>query len=105
MTAINDITGDAIATKGTSESYRNNFDAIFRKKPAEYVAPALETLTHQDGCRFWTDEEFCTCGAIESDELRYWKNQAKPQQKLVPESTQDELHWIQLELFPQGDTK
>lgn len=59
MTAINDITGDAIATKGSSESYRNNFDAIFRKK--------------------------------------------EEPSKLVPESTQDELHWIQLELFPQGD--
>lgn len=61
MTAINDITGDSIATKGTSESYRNNFDAIFRKKEEPKV--------------------------------------------LVPQATEDELRWIQLELFPQGDTK
>lgn len=27
----NDITGDNIQTKVASESYRNNFDAIFRK--------------------------------------------------------------------------
>lgn len=27
----NDITGDNIQTKGASNEYRNNFDAIFRK--------------------------------------------------------------------------
>lgn len=32
MTAKNDITGDAIATKKTSEAYRNNYDMIFRKE-------------------------------------------------------------------------
>lgn len=31
MAARNDITGDVIATKGSSDAYRNNFDAIFRK--------------------------------------------------------------------------
>lgn len=32
VTAKNPITGDTIATKPTSASYRDNFDAIFRKK-------------------------------------------------------------------------
>jgi len=31
MVARNDITGDAIQTKGTSSSYRDNYDNIFRK--------------------------------------------------------------------------
>lgn len=32
MTAKNDITGDTIATKTASDAYRDNYDAIFRKK-------------------------------------------------------------------------
>ncbi len=39
MASRNDITGDSIATKAVSDSYRNNFDAIFRKPKAE-PAPA-----------------------------------------------------------------
>lgn len=30
MTNKNDITGDTIATKASSEQYRSNYDAIFR---------------------------------------------------------------------------
>lgn len=32
MAAKNDITGDSIQTRGSSDAYRNNFDLIFRKK-------------------------------------------------------------------------
>ena len=32
MTARNDITGDSIATKGTTDAYRDNYDRIFGKK-------------------------------------------------------------------------
>lgn len=32
MAAINDITGDAIQTRQSSENYRNNYDLIFGKK-------------------------------------------------------------------------
>lgn len=31
MATTNDITGDSIQTKSTSEAYRSNYDAIFRK--------------------------------------------------------------------------
>lgn len=31
MVSRNDITGDAIQTKGSSEAYANNYDLIFRK--------------------------------------------------------------------------
>lgn len=32
MVAKNDVTGDSIQTKGTSDAYRNNYDLIFGKK-------------------------------------------------------------------------
>ena len=32
MATKNDITGDTIQTKGTSEEYRNNYDLIWGKK-------------------------------------------------------------------------
>lgn len=35
MAAKNDITGDSIQTRGTSEAFRNNYDLIFRKKKVE----------------------------------------------------------------------
>ena len=43
MVARNDITGDAIQTKGASQSYRDNYDLIFRKnKTKEEDVPVLE---------------------------------------------------------------
>lgn len=44
MAARNDVTGDVIATKGTSDAYRNNFDAIFRKKTPEPVVVKEEPV-------------------------------------------------------------
>lgn len=41
MAAINDITGDSISTKVSSDAYRNNFDAIFRK-PKQETEQAVE---------------------------------------------------------------
>lgn len=35
MTARNDITGDAIKTKGSNDAYRSGWDAIFGKKPTK----------------------------------------------------------------------
>ena len=32
MVAKNDITGDSIQSKGTSDAYRNNYDRIFKKE-------------------------------------------------------------------------
>lgn len=44
MTARNDITGDAIKTKGQSEAYRSGWERIFgQKKPMEEPAPAQVT--------------------------------------------------------------
>ena len=41
MVARNDITGDAIQTKGTSNSYRDNYDLIFRKNK---MTPSVESM-------------------------------------------------------------
>ena len=38
MVAKNDITGDSIQTRGSSEAFRNNYDLIFRKKKVEEVS-------------------------------------------------------------------
>lgn len=45
MSSKNDITGDTIATKATTESYRNNYDAIFGKKKPKCVVCGVGTLT------------------------------------------------------------
>lgn len=37
MVARNDITGDAIQTRGSSDAYRNNYDLIFGKKKNKVV--------------------------------------------------------------------
>lgn len=44
MVARNDITGDAIQTKGVSNAYRDNYDLIFgkKKKQVEEDVPVLE---------------------------------------------------------------
>lgn len=36
MTAKNDITGDEIKTKTTSDLYRENYDKIFRKREEQF---------------------------------------------------------------------
>jgi hypothetical protein len=41
MTARNDITGDAIASRGTTDNYRDNFDRIFGKKKSNSVSIRL----------------------------------------------------------------
>ena len=37
MVARNDVTGDAIQTKGVSDAYRDNYDLIFGKKKKKEV--------------------------------------------------------------------
>ena len=45
MAAINDITGDAIQTRKSSEAYRNNYDFIFGKKKS----PSGQALDSKKG--------------------------------------------------------
>lgn len=37
MVARNDITGDAIQTRGSSDAYRDNYDLIFGKKKNKVI--------------------------------------------------------------------
>lgn len=30
----------------------------------------IEKLQHDDNCRYWNDGEFCTCGAVEYEQLK-----------------------------------
>lgn len=50
MVARNDITGDAIQTKGTSNSYRDNYDNIFRKNKVQVRVQEDESKIGQCGC-------------------------------------------------------
>lgn len=54
MTSKNDITGDILVTKVTSEAYRDNWDRIFGKKTTTEVSP--ETL--EDAVVKILDREF-----------------------------------------------
>ena len=49
MVARNDITGDAIQTRGVSDSYRNNYDLIFGKNKMQIRATE-------------NTEDFAACG-------------------------------------------
>jgi hypothetical protein len=62
------------------------------QEPVVYLKPELGTLKHSDHCRYWNDGEFCTCGAIEFDELQFWKNKALAQQEQEP------IAWIEREV-------
>ena len=59
MTAKNDVTGDAIATKSNTDAYREGYDRIFGKKPPhEEAAEALvEALTPAVLFKIADDEE------------------------------------------------
>lgn len=36
----------------------------------------VSKLKHEDGCRWWQDETFCTCGADQAELCRRWKSHA-----------------------------
>ena len=49
MAAINDITGDAIQTRLSSEAYRNNYDLIFGTKKRS-TSGVTSGETKQESC-------------------------------------------------------
>ena len=59
MVARNDITGDAIQTKTASQSYRDNYDNIFRKGKVDGKEQSQQPNADQDGQT--------TSGTIESN--------------------------------------
>ena len=73
MVARNDITGDAIQTKNASQSYRDNYDNIFRKNK---VTPAVQENTEEIGK--------CGCGRSPTGKCIGWHG-------LTEEEFQDRL--------------
>ena len=55
MAAKNDITGDSIQTRGTTEAYRDNYDLIFGKKDKN--ADKKETENTNDQLENQPDQE------------------------------------------------
>ena len=53
------------------------------QEPVTWNKPELKTLKHSDNCRYWDEDIYCTCGAIEYEELQFWKNKtlARPAQE------------------------
>jgi hypothetical protein len=47
MVARNDITGDAIQTKGVSEAYRDNYDKIFGKKEKKTIDEVSKLIAEE----------------------------------------------------------
>lgn len=84
MTARNDITGDVIATKGTSQSYRDNYDAIFRKPAEPTPAPVKivkEVLIVKEEPPAKTEEQLAREQA-DALRMKWWKWIEKHQREL-----------------------
>ena len=84
MTARNDITGDVIATKSTSDAYRSNYDAIFRKKEESVVKELVVTkevlseLTPEQPAKKERDEQTAMWWAHCEQHQREHAEQDKP---------------------------
>jgi len=61
------------------------------QEPVAWNKPDLEKLKHSDNCRYWDEDIYCTCGAIENAELQFWKNKAlaQPAQEPVAQWLED----------------
>lgn len=65
MTSKNDITGDTLVTKVTSETYRDNWDRIFGK-PRCVCEACKEGVLHASDCAVHNEpavsNRLCNCG-------------------------------------------
>ncbi len=75
MVARNDITGDAIQTKGVSNSYRDNYDLIWGKKK---MTPAVEDMK----------KGTCGCGRSPTGDCIGWHGLNEEQLKAAQEKYQ-----------------
>ena len=87
MVARNDITGDAIQSKTASQSYRDNYDVIFRKE--KQMTPAVENMK----------KGTCGCGRSPTGDCIGWHGLteeqfqlelAKYREKVLEEKTREE---------------
>lgn len=75
MVAKNDITGDAIQTKGVSSSYRDNYDNIFRK---DKMTPSVAEMK----------KGTCGCGRSPTGDCIGWHGLNEEQLKAAQEKYQ-----------------
>jgi hypothetical protein len=75
MVARNDITGDTIQTKGVSDSYRSNYDNIFRK---DKMTPSVESMK----------KGTCGCGRSPTGDCIGWHGLNEQQLKEAQEKYQ-----------------
>ena len=75
MVARNDITGDAIQTKGNSNAYRDNYDLIWGKKK---MTPAVEDMK----------KGTCGCGRSPTGDCIGWHGLNEEQLKAAQEKYQ-----------------
>ena len=78
MVARNDITGDAIQTKSTSNTYRDNYDLIFRK---DKVTPKVEDMK----------KGTCGCGRSPTGDCIGWHGLSEEHLKAAQEKYQATL--------------
>ena len=91
MTTKNDVTGDLLKSKPASESYRNNYDAIFRKTIPVYD-PVLQATITENGKKaleeivrlseemgFYDDFKIIPMEVKDSDDPYTYTNDYKPQ--------------------------
>ncbi len=72
MVARNDITGDAIQTKGNSNAYRDNYDLIWGKKK---MTPSVENMK----------KGTCGCGRSPTGDCIGWHGLTEEQLKAAQE--------------------
>ena len=72
MVARNDITGDAIQTKGTSQAFRDNYDLIWGKKK---MTPSVENMK----------KGTCGCGRSPTGDCIGWHSLTEEQLKAAQE--------------------
>jgi len=77
MVARNDITGDAIQTKGNSNAYRDNYDLIWGKKK---MTPKVEDMK----------KGTCGCGRSPTGDCIGWHGLNEEQLKAAQEKYQAE---------------
>jgi hypothetical protein len=78
MSSRNDVTGDAIATRTTSDEYRSGWDRIFGKKKEVINKNIIPKMVHPDSVgwkqpnpdNFKIDDSFATMSRKDFDELK-----------------------------------
>ena len=83
---VDDGSGNMVFRKEQSITAIKEALAQPAQEPVAWNKPELKTLKHSDNCRYWDEDIYCTCGAIEYAELQFWKNKALAQPAQEPDA-------------------